>query len=317
LASGKLSLAPAPTDVRRVIRQAVDMVTPTMLAKRLRFTDVVDADLGAATLDGVRLKQILGNLLANATKFTPDGGAVALRARRANGTIELEVADTGEGFAPDLVPHLFDRFWQADMGETRQHMGLGIGLALAKQLATLHGGTIEARSDGPGLGATFRVRIPWVEASDDDVEERRSSLPNDERPLANLVVLLVEDDAHTREAMRWMLLQAGATVVAVATCLEALDLLDADPPTDVVVSDLGLPLMSGYELIERIAERRRARGLPVPPACAVSAHAREVDRQRALTSGFDMYLAKPVTAERLIEAVTDLRDVVREEVRRG
>jgi CheY-like chemotaxis protein len=238
--------------------------------------------------------------------------------------LELVVSDTGEGIAADFLPHVFERFRQADMGDTRAHAGLGIGLALTRQLVELQGGTIDVQSEGRGRGASFCARIPWFDCDgsaepldDDEAPDKSFS-----GPLAGLNVLVVEDDGNTREAMQWILVRAGARVVSVSSAMEALRVFGlsatgeqvepaqpTDPLPDIVVSDLGLPGMSGYELIEQIAEACRARGLRAPPACAVSAHAREIDRQRAIEAGFDLHMGKPVTPEKLIEAVQDLRDI--------
>jgi CheY-like chemotaxis protein len=313
LISGKLSLSRTAVDVASVARAASDAVKPLAIAKSLAFTADIASDLGAARMDGERLKQILWNLLSNAIKFTPEGGTVSLRIEKQHRELVIDIADTGVGIAPEFIPHIFQRFRQADMGETRQHMGLGIGLALSRQLVELHDGTITAESDGPGRGARFLVRIPWIEAGREAHHEsvRRTPRASAESrsSLLGLHVLLVEDDTETREAMRWMLARAGADVNAVATAGDALAALRRDS-SQVIVSDLGLPGISGFELVRRIARLYDELGQPPPPSCAVSAHARDVDRQRAIDAGFDIYLAKPVTPERLIEAAKDLRDIL-------
>jgi CheY-like chemotaxis protein len=262
------------------------------------------------------LQQVLWNLLSIAIKFTPSGGQVTLRVGRLNGNLDIEVSDTGEGITPEFMPHVFERFRQADMGQTRPHTGLGIGLALCRHLVELQNGTIEARSEGLGHGAVFSVRLPWSECATQAVDAADESPLGGPERLRGVAVLLVEDDANTREVMAWTLANAGATVVPVGSGAEALARLDAagcetgaPDQLDIIISDLGLPDMSGYELIEQTLELRRARGQGQLPACAVSAHARDADRQRAIDAGYDLYLAKPVTPEQLIEAVEDLRDV--------
>lgn len=319
LTSGKLRLTPTNVDVGGIGRAAIDVIRPIARAKRVALDVDVPDDLGTAVLDAARLRQILWNLLSNATKFTPEGGTVLLRLRRRGEYLETEVRDTGEGITAEFMPHIFERFRQADMGETRQHVGLGIGLALSRQLVELHGGTIHAHSEGRGRGATFLVRVPWVEPGarpPADFGAPGAPAARATSPLRGLTVLVVEDDVNTLDAMGWTLERAGATVVPVRGAAEALAALDrpgeragASAVPDVIVSDLGLPGISGYELIETIAERCRARGQEPPPACAVSAHARDVDRERAFAAGFDVYLAKPVMPERLVEAVEELRDM--------
>jgi signal transduction histidine kinase len=165
LTTGKLRLSPTSFDVTRVVEEAVETVRHAAIARGIALTTEIDDGVGAAVLDGTRLKQVLWNLLTNAVKFTPAGGEVTVRARRSEGQLEIEVSDDGEGIAPESFPHRFEKFRQADMGEARPHMGLGIGLSLSKQLVELHGGAIEAASEGRGRGATFRVRVPCDEAS--------------------------------------------------------------------------------------------------------------------------------------------------------
>jgi len=322
LTSGKLTLAPHAVIVEDVARTAVELVQVGARTKGVEVELVVHEELGAAVLDAARLQQVLLNLLSNAIKFTPSGGKATLRVRRFDGWLEAVVEDTGQGIPADFMAHIFERFRQADMGETRAHTGLGIGLALSRQLVELQGGTLTAHSDGPGKGAVFQVRLPWIDAEPGAMLEHSSSTgsaaPLSKPPLHGITVLLVEDDPNTGEAIEWTLKRAGTTVVRAGSGLEALSLLEAvehgqeaGPPPDVIVSDLGLPGMSGYELIQRIAQRRQQRGQLPLPACAVSAHARDVDRLRAIKAGFDMYLVKPVTPERLIEAVEDLKGLAK------
>jgi PAS domain S-box-containing protein len=309
LASGRHVLSLSAVDVAAVARAACDTVKPVAQEKGIVLTAEIAPDMGYAVIDGVRFEQILWNLLTNATKFTNEGGRVSLTARKAGGQLEIEVADTGEGIAPEFMPRVFERFWQADMGETRQHMGLGIGLAITKELVELHGGTIRAHSEGRNRGSVFSVRLPWIEAAAAPAPDHRPRVAS-ATPLQDLHVVLVEDDRNTRDGMRWTLERAGATVVAAANVAEAIAELEAAPCPCVLVSDLGLPGQSGFELIERVLSRFERRGLRPPPALAVSAHVRDVDRRRAIELGFDMFLPKPITPARLIEAVSDLREVL-------
>ncbi len=328
LKSGKLLLAPAPVDVAALVASAADIIRPAAASKQITLSAEIAPGLGTASFDGARLKQVLWNLLSNATKFTQPGGSVTLRARKEAGELVMEVADTGEGITPDFMPHIFERFRQADMRETRRYGGLGIGLALSKQLVELHGGSIEAESAGRDQGSLFRVRLPWVACERAiAAAESADGLRGDEleRRLSGVTVLLVEDDANTREALALTLSRAGAMVVPAASGPEALARLrpaaghsaaleapagvEEPQTTTVIVSDLGLPGMSGYQLIEQVVSSYARRGEQPPPACAVSAHARDVDRARAIDAGFDLYLAKPVTPEQLIDTVESLRDI--------
>jgi CheY-like chemotaxis protein/anti-sigma regulatory factor (Ser/Thr protein kinase) len=314
LASGKLWLSPSPVPVGEIVRAAAEMIRP--IAERSGLDLVVDvpSDLGTARLDGERLKQILGNVLSNATKFTAEG-RVTLRARRRNGHLEIEVADTGIGMSREFLPHVFEKFRQADMGETRTHTGLGIGLALTEQLVELHGGTIEAHSKGLGHGSRFSIRLPWIDATPSLASATRATTRG--AALDDVTVLLLEDDTDARDAMQWTLENARARVLPVGTAFDAIERIDGLSKKErrslVIVSDLGLPQQSGYDFMESLRARCEEQGEKLIPACAVSAHARDVDKRRALEAGFDLYLAKPVMPERLIAAVLDLRDIAARE----
>jgi CheY-like chemotaxis protein len=274
-------------------------------------------DLGNAVLDGGRFQQVLWNLLSNAVKFTPEGGRVSLHVRRRDDQLEVVVADTGAGIEASFLPHLFQRFRQAqpDTPERHRYGGLGVGLALCRYLVELHGGTVEGTSEGPGRGAVFRLLVPWVTPDVAPATDEQDVLIGGPTPsaLLGLKVLLVEDDPNMRDIMRWTLEGAGASVVPVSTGSEAIEVIAAGEQAaaapDVMVCDLGLPGMNGFDLIERICEQRRSLGQRAIPACAVSAFAREVDRERAIDAGFDSYLAKPMTAQRLIDAVEELAAV--------
>jgi CheY-like chemotaxis protein len=265
--------------------------------------------------DRGRFQQVLCNLLSNAVKFTPEGGRVSLRVRKDEGHLEAVVTDNGQGIDPDFLPHLFQRFRRADMRERRRYGGLGVGLALSRHLIELHGGTVVGHSDGPGRGAVFTVRIPWIPSDGQPRQDVLLEAPP-AGPLASLRglrVLVVEDDDNMRDIMRWTLEGAGAAVLTVGSGTEALTVIDASDHAsaqpDVIVCDLGLPGMNGYDLIARVAEYRRARGQRTIPACAVSAFVRDIDRERAIDAGFDCYIKKPMTAQRLIEAVEELASV--------
>ena len=308
LNSGGLLLTPVSSCVEQVVRAAVEVIRPLAQAKGLTL-DIAVGEVGTSVLDPGRFQQVLWNLMSNAVKFTPAGGTVSLRLGKQSGWIEVEVSDTGRGIAPEFLPQLFERFRQQDAVHNREHKGLGIGLALSRHLVELHGGTLSVHSDGLGLGSTFRVRIPHVQGDDGQLDDGSArQIAGDTARLCGLRVLLVEDDASTREAMKWTLEGAGAMVRAVRSGPEALEFFESagDDAPEVMVCDIGLPAMDGYELIRRAIALQHARGTTPIPACAVSAHAREIDRKRAIEVGFDLFVAKPVSPERLLAAVDEL-----------
>ncbi len=311
LKAGKLALSPRSASMEAVALAAMEVIRPTAEAKQVSLRLEVERDL-SAVVDPDRFQQVLWNLLSNAVKFTPRDGEVSLRIWRQGAQLGAEVTDTGQGIAPAFLPHLFQRFRQEDAGDDRQHTGLGIGLALCRHLVELHGGTIQARSEGAGRGASFTVHIPWIEAVTRAPATIRGPLapPPRQRQLTGRKVLLIEDDANTRDVMRWTLEREGAEVESVASGADALAAFEAnekhDGKVDVIVCDIGLPGMSGYELIKLLIERHEAIGRKPIPACAVSAHARDVDRKRAIEAGFELYISKPVSAESLVEAVGEL-----------
>jgi PAS domain S-box-containing protein len=312
LKSGLVHLDRQSHSIDDVARAALQVLRPSAEAKNLTVDLDAAPDLGDAVFDRGRFQQVLWNLLSNAVKFTPEGGRISLRIRKVEGDIEAVVADNGQGIDADFLPHLFQRFRRADMRERRRYGGLGVGLALSRHLVELHGGTVEGHSDGPGRGAVFTVRIPYIASE----RAARQDVLTDAPPgdalasLGGLRVLIVEDDDNMRDIMRWTLEGAGASVLTVGSGSEALTVIDASDQAgaqpDVMVCDLGLPGMNGYDLIARVAEHCRARGQKTIPACAVSAFVRDIDRERAIDAGFDTYIRKPMTAQRLIEAVGEL-----------
>jgi CheY-like chemotaxis protein len=272
---------------------------------------VVDPAAGPISGDPDRLQQIIWNLVSNAVRFTPKEGRVQLRLARVNSHVEIVVSDTGIGIPPEFLPHVFERFRQADSRFSRQHGGLGLGLAIARDLVQLHGGTIQAFSEGPGRGATFRVQLPlMIVHPTDDAIERTHPTAETPRPaapplsLAGVRVLSVDDDGDALALVRDVLEAAGATVITADSAEKALQALAQDVP-DVMVTDLGMPTMDGFGLIEaiRASADGAIRGLP---AAALTAYARSEDRTRALRSGFQMHLAKPIDPAELVAAVSAL-----------
>jgi CheY-like chemotaxis protein len=251
---------------------------------------------------------VIWNLLSNAVRFTPRDGLVHVRLHHVGSDFEIVVSDSGAGIAPEFLPHVFERFRQADSRLSREYGGLGLGLAISRELIEMHGGTIRAESDGSGKGATFSVRLLQSPSSDTRsvfAEERRRSEPLEQAAtmvdLTGLQVLIVDDDPDALTLMREVLETAGATVINADSGRAALRVLDAQTP-HAIVSDLGMPGMDGFELL---AELRRS---PVEsrrriPAAAVTAYARSEDRARSLTSGFQIHLSKPIDPRELVAAV--------------
>jgi len=300
--SGRVKLEVTPVSLARAICDAVDSIRPGAAARGIDVR--LDVDEGpVANADPDRLQQVVWNLLSNACKFTPEGGRieVTLRANQTHATIT--VADTGVGISSDFLPHVFDRFRQAEQGFTRSHGGLGLGLAIVKQLVEMHGGEATARSDGPGKGAAFEVRLPLARTIM-RVRRAREEIPSPELPKVDLSdhsILVVDDDETTRDLMVTLLSQYGATVRAVGNAPEALQEFDVDIP-GLVLADIGMPGEDGLSMIRRIRRRPPARGGLVR-AIAISAYARPEDRHAALAAGYDDFLAKPAMPADVIRAV--------------
>jgi PAS domain S-box-containing protein len=312
IVSGKIRLNVQPVELQAVVRNAAATVHPAADAKGLRIETVIDPRVGPVSGDPDRLQQVVWNLLANAVKFTPRHGRVQIRLEQVNSHVEIVVSDTGIGIPEGFLPYIFERFRQAEGGTTRQHPGLGLGLAIARHIVEMHGGTIHAASGGEGKGATFRVQLPvMIVHREQPVEERRVH-PRSERPAASTIfpslqgarVLAVDDDADALVLLREVLESAGAHVMTAGSATEALDAVQALHP-DVLVADLGMPTVDGFELIARI---RRAPDEVVRdiPAAALTAYARSEDRAKTLRSGFEMHLAKPIDPAELVAAVAAL-----------
>jgi len=295
IVSGKLHIERRRVDLPPVLQAAVEAVRAMAETKGVQLEQAVDATPGAVSGDAARLQQVLWNLLTNAVKFTPAGGRVQIALERREGWAEIRVADTGSGIAPAVLPHIFERFRLGDAGTTREHGGLGLGLAIVRHLVELHGGAVRAESAGEGRGSTFTVRLPLAGARE-SAQPWRAAPPVErlapEAPalLQGIDVVLVDDDADGRELLSTALARAGAWVRAVPSVAQALAELDHRVP-DVLVSDLAMPDEDGYALIRHVRSRSSERRLP---AVAVTAHAREEDRRRALDAGYDLHIAKPI-----------------------
>jgi CheY-like chemotaxis protein/anti-sigma regulatory factor (Ser/Thr protein kinase) len=310
--SGKLRLDVQPVDLSDVIAAAVESVTPAAEAKQIRLTKVLGPLAGPVSGDPSRLQQVVWNLLSNSIKFTPRGGKVHVALERVNSHLEISVVDTGEGIAPEFLPHAFERFRQADASTTRRQGGLGIGLSLVKQLTELHGGTVRVKSPGVGKRSTFTVALPLLPIHADAEQRthpRAASAPGGATPLPRvsldgLKVLVVDDEPDARAVAKRVLEGCGAEVVAAASAEQGPECLRRERP-GVVLSDIGMPGHDGYEFIRRVRRLGEAEGGSVP-AAALTAYARSEDRQRALLAGYQSHLVKPVDPGELVTVVASL-----------
>ncbi len=305
---GELRLDVRPVDLVRVIEAAVAAVRTAAAARRIEVAVTLSAQAGQVSGDQARLQQVIWNLASNAVKFTPTGGRVEVRLDREGPDVVVAVKDTGKGIDPSFLPHLFERFRQADSSSTRAQGGLGLGLAMVRHLVEAHGGSVHAESEGRGRGSTFTVRLPAA-APRHPVPIAASPAPFADRawPLAGLSrvrILVVDDDPDSREVVREVLEQAGALVAVASSTHEALRSIAAGPP-DVLLSDLGMPEEDGYQLMRRVRALDPASGGGVP-AAALTAYTQAEDRRAALDAGFQGYLSKPIDPAELTAAVAKL-----------
>jgi CheY-like chemotaxis protein len=311
IVAGKLRLNVQPIDLALAIEEAIATVRPAADAKGVRLQTVLDAATAPVLGDADRLQQVIWNLLSNAVRFTPRGGLVLIRLHQVGSELEIVVSDTGAGITPEFLPHVFERFRQADSRLSREYGGLGLGLAISRELVELHGGTIRAESEGTGKGATFSVRLlqsPAVETLDDAGQrravERSKGAAAAAADLKGLQILVVDDDQDALTLVREILEGAGATVISADSGRAALRALDSCIP-HAIISDLGMPGMDGFELLTEVrqspVESRRS-----IPAAALTAYARSEDRTRSLRSGFQIHLSKPIDPRELVAAVAAL-----------
>ncbi|GEM_PF-687397 len=323
--SGKLKLEVEPLSLSGVITAALDVVRPAAQAKGIELRSDLESLAGQITGDPNRLQQVVWNLLSNAIKFTPEGGRVELRLENVDHHVRITVKDTGKGIEPEFLPFVFDRFRQSDSSSVRRFGGLGLGLSLVKQLVELHGGTIEAASDGPGHGATFTVTLPqradrgkaFIPERPRAVAAREARLedasPLDQIPsLAGVRVLVVDDEEEARSLLTAVLGESGAQVTAVSSGVEALTIL-ADPPgaarPDALILDINMPDEDGYQALERVRALEAERGVAPSariPAIALTAMGRTEDRLKALVAGFQMHVVKPVEPDELVMVIASL-----------
>jgi signal transduction histidine kinase/ActR/RegA family two-component response regulator len=313
ITSGNLQLDIKPVSVGILLDAVASSVKPAADARSVALVCDVEDGIGELQADGHRLQQVMWNLASNAIKFTPAGGCVILTARRVGAQLELSVADTGDGITAEFLPHVFERFRQADGSEARSHGGLGLGLAIVRQIVELHGGTVRAESDGIGRGARFTVLLPMaaercaapVASAPGEAEARGPAQPADVGTDLNGVrIVIVDDEGDGREMIARMLESRGATVVPAASADEALTRLDG-VAADVLISDIGMPRVDGYELMRRV--RRSSSGrLRDIPSIALTAFARPEDAAKARAAGFWRHLAKPVEPGALFACVAEL-----------
>ena len=309
--TGKLRLEFAACELASVIQAAAESVRPTAEAKGVRLQVLLEPDAGLVFGDRERLQQVVWNLLSNGVKFTPAGGLVQVKLQRIDSQVEIVVTDTGVGIKPDFLPHVFERFRQADGSTTRTYGGLGLGLAIVRHLVELHGGTALVESAGADQGATFTVRFPSMMAVEHHVGP---SLPvpavtdvdsrDREQFLGGLRVLVVDDEFDARALLTAMLERSGAQVLAVSSTREALDSMESWKP-DVLIADIGMPVEDGYSLIRKVRALPGDRGGQTP-ALALTAYARTEGRIRALSEGYQVHLAKPVDRVELATVISSL-----------
>jgi PAS domain S-box-containing protein len=311
IVSGKIRLDVQPVELPLVIHNGVATVQLAADAKGVRVQAIVDPRVGPVSGDPDRLQQVVWNLLSNAVKFTPRHGRVQIRLERVNSHVEVVVSDTGIGIARDFLPHVFDRFRQAEAATTRKAGGLGLGLSIVRHIVEMHGGTVQATSEGEGHGSTFRVRLPLMILHPERLIEPRTH-PRTERmaPLTGLGdltgtrVMAIDDDEDALALLRVVLETTGAEVTTLGSGAAALEQIEAFKPHALVV-DLGMPQMDGFEFIRRLRDSSNAAVRDIP-AAALTAFARSEDRTKALRSGFEMHLAKPVDPGELVASVATL-----------
>jgi CheY-like chemotaxis protein len=302
--SGKLRLKIDAVSIGEIAQAAVDVNTPAAAAKEITIETSFEGDLPPINGDAERLQQVIWNLLSNAVKFTEVGGRICLEAKRAGANIRLSVTDSGQGIAADFLPFVFDRFRQADASASRRHGGLGLGLALVRQIVELHGGAVGVDSAGVKQGTSVWITLPALKISGQP--HTPEFVPADPVTLKGIQILIVDDESDARELMVAMLQEYGAIVRAVESADAALAILGGDGfAPDVLVSDVGMPGTDGFALVREIRKlpSERVRKLP---AIAVTAYANPEDRVRALVAGFQNHIPKPVDSSVLAIAIARL-----------
>jgi PAS domain S-box-containing protein len=304
IVANKLRLERRQVDLAEVVEGVLEMARVSAAARSIHLAARIDRSVGAVLGDAVRLQQVASNLLTNALKFTPEGGCVGVRLERTDTAATLTVEDSGCGIPQDLLPHIFDRFRQAEGSTTRRHGGLGLGLAIVRHLVEAHGGNVKADSRGEGRGATFTVTLPLLPAETPRLDRERPHLADASAPLRGLRVLVVDDDPDARELVAAVMHEEGAKVEAVASARAALEAVAVFRP-DVLLADIAMPEQDGYALIRELRARESASGGHLP-AVALTAFAGPAERERALAVGFQAHLPKPASPQDLATTVASL-----------
>lgn len=309
LITGKVLLNLEPTDVVPIIEAAMDIVRPRASAKNIEIATSFDTDIGAITTDPTRLQQMVWNLLTNAIKFTPDGGRIEIKTMRAKDRMRISVSDTGMGISPDFLPFVFDRFRQQDSTSTRRHDGLGLGLAIVRQLAELHGGEVSAESGGENKGSTFIISLPIIQTDvvvekPDKPAESFNGKPAGSESLRDILIHVVDDDVDSCGLLEYAFSIRGARVRTSNSAADAFQRIIEEPP-DVLLADINMPGEDGYSLIRRVRELAAAKGIDLP-AVALTAMARAEDADRAISAGFNLHVAKPIEIDDLTATIRQL-----------
>jgi PAS domain S-box-containing protein len=299
---GKLSLNSTAVDLKTTIAAAIETVRLAAEAKNIQIQANLTFNSAHVLGDAARLQQVLWNLLTNAVKFTPAGGGIEIKLETIDTDAQIQVIDTGRGINPEFLPYVFDYFRQADSSITRTFGGLGLGLAIVRNIVELHGGTVKAESLGEGQGATFTVRLPLLFTPTSTTEEE--ALTQQMLTLQGIEVLAVDDEADNLDLVTFILEEAGASVIPASSAQEVLQILHQQVP-DILLADIGMPEMDGYSLLHQIRALAPQQGGEIK-AIALTAYAGEINRQQALQAGFDLYLSKPVDPEELIEAIAQV-----------
>ncbi|MGV0106059.1 ATP-binding protein [Nostoc sp. DSM 114160] len=304
IVQGQIRLNIRKVDLVPIIQAAIEAVHPTSEIKDIQVEFNLDSSVGQVMGDAERLQQVVWNLLSNAVKFTPNGGRVEVHLEQVNSNVQITVSDTGKGISPDFLPYIFERFRQADSTTTRSDNGLGLGLAIVHHLVEMHSGTVCAVSEGEGRGAKFTVLLPLVEPQPEQlIKESKENVEN-LLILNGLQILVVDDNADTRELIAFILEKSGGQVTAVSSVGEALEALERLKP-DVLVSDIGMPNEDGYSLIRKVRAQETEQGEKIL-AVALTAFAREEEHRLALEAGFQVHVSKPIEPEELVKVVANL-----------